>query len=436
MHYNEQAERSVIGAMILQPKNITRVNEFISKDDFYLPAHKHIYDAIMRLKDANEHIDVITVANKVKELGKLESIGGSAAITDIIARSEIGDTTIYAKIVQTESVKRDIQLLGMMIADDKQEEPGALLSKIEEHVYKLSRKGAKRKYQSLYEGIEGILSRFGADKAIGIQSNFKVFDKLTGGFRNSDMVIIGARPSMGKTSIMINFAYNVAKQGYSVGILSLEMTYDQIVDRFVALESKVSVSKIRQGIFDGYENERIKGIRAEASKLKLHIEDANGYKLHDVKSSARKMKDEEDIDILFIDYAQMIGGADGKDTVAQYTEIATGIKMLAKELNIPIVILSQLNRESDKTVSGIPRLGQLRDTGAWEQVADIVSFIHRFDYQKELKAAEASVVFGGPTIEMEANENKAALIIAKHRNGPTGEVPLRFVPELSAFEEV
>lgn len=428
-----EAEKSVLGGLMLDKNAIVRVADLLEVQDFYQPAHQKIYSAALELFSASEPIDILTITSRLKHKKELDDIGGSSYLTGLInAVPSTAHLGHYAKIVHQKKTLRDLLNASAEITEqvfDSADNAESLLDRIEQKIFSISQKSITSSYVFLketlgeaYERIEKI--NLGKEKLRGITSGFAEIDNYLSGFQPSDLVILGARPSMGKTSLMLDFARNGARSGSAVAIFSLEMSREQIIDRLIASESGVDLWKLRTGRLDDMEFSMIREALDKLSKMNIIIDDTPSPSILQIRSIARRLQIEHDLKLLVIDYVQLISTENFStdNMVQQFTEISHGLKSLARELDIPVLALSQLSRGVDQREVKIPRLSDLRETGSWEQDADVVMFIYRKDKDKLNPSPEEI--------------NTAEIIIAKHRNGPVGSVSLKFDPERACFKSI
>lgn len=427
------AEKSVLGALMLDKNAVLRVVDFLEERDFYVPAHQKIYQSIVELFEKNQPIDVLTVTTKLKDKNQIDSIGGPSYLTEIINTvPSAAHADHYGGIVKQKKVLRELLTTAARISEDvfqNQEDPDEMLDMIEQKIFAINQKSKTYAFTPISDHLKAAYERM--EKNLGMQglsgtsSGFKGLDNLLSGFQKSDMIILGARPSMGKTAVTLDMVRGAAKAGASVAMFSLEMSKEQLIDRLISTESGVPLWNLRSGrITDEMDFQMIQAALDRLSRMKIYIDDTPSPTTLQIRSMARKLKMEHDLDLVVIDYVQLIQPSrHSENSVQQFTEISHGIKGLARELNVPVLALSQLSRGVESRDDKTPRLSDLRETGSWEQDADIVMFIHRFNRDaKDLMSAE--------------EKNKSALIVSKHRNGPLGDIPLLWNPEKVSFTEV
>ncbi len=431
---NLDAEKSLLGAILIDREALNKVVDFLSADDFYSRPHQMIYDSMLSLFEKSEPIDLLSLSNKLEEKGYLSDVGGSSYLTSI-ANSVPSSAHIatYGKIVQRKKMLRDLITAAHEIGalgQQEDEDVESLLDSAERKIFSVSQKSLTHAFTplsgSLNEAIERI-SNQDSGMLRGHATKHRYLDNTLGGLQKSDLIVLAARPSVGKTAFAIDLALKIAEQDVSVGFFSMEMSMDQVVDRFIAARSGVSLWKLRTGKLshEGDDFLRITTACDELKKMPIFIDDASSPNILQMRATARRLQAEFGLGLLVVDYLQLMTSRRSYESpVQQVTEISRGLKGLAKELNIPIVAISQLSRAVEQREGHKPRLSDLRDSGSIEQDADVVMFIHREDKINYDKAKSDNKL------------NHAQLVIAKHRNGPTGEVEFRIDPESLRFMEV
>jgi len=434
---NIDAEKSLLGSFLIDREAINKVADFLRPADFYFRGHQLIYEAIMVLFDKREPIDLLSLSNKLEEMKLLEETGGIGYLTSLVnSVPTAAHVSSYAKIVQRKKMLRDlidaahhIITLGYTEEDDMDN----LLDEAEKKLFSVSQKSLTKNFlplgATLAEAIERITNQ-DAGVLRGQKTSYAALDNLLGGFQRSDLIVLAARPSVGKTALAINLALRVAQQNVPVGIFSMEMSTDQVVDRFIAAGSGVSLWKLRTGKLSHQDEKddflKITDTCDRLQTLPIFIDDTPSPNILQMRAMARRLQSEQgNLGLLIVDYLQLMASRKNYDSpVQQVTEISRGLKSLAKELNIPILAISQLSRAIEQREGHKPRLSDLRDSGSIEQDADLVMFIHREDKIDAERAKENNKL------------NIAQLLIAKHRNGPTGEIEFRVDPESLSFWEI
>ncbi|MCW1311468.1 MAG: replicative DNA helicase [Candidatus Aenigmatarchaeota archaeon] len=430
--HNIEVEEALIGSLLIDPEAIYKVIDILSPDDFYKPSHKIIYLAILNLFEKREAIDIITVTNRLKEIGELENIGGPGYLMELINKTpSVMNVVNYAKIIKDKKARRDLIQISQEIQNKAYEEeksPEELLDEIESKVFTIAEKVYPHELNPIssfleeaYQRIENLHTQ--ERKLRGVPTGFPLLDEYLGGFQKSDLIILASRPSLGKTAFALTIARNLAiNENIPVAIFSIEMSKDQVIDRLIAGEAGVSLWRLRTGklMYEGEINElaSISDALDKLNQAPIYIDDTPSLNTLQIRTMTRKLKHQiGDIGLIIIDYLQLLRSHKNYDSrVQEITEISRSLKDLARELNVPILAISQLSRAPEQRISQIPKLSDLRESGSLEQDADVVLFIHR---PKEVGQIIPS--------------NQADIIIAKQRNGPLGVVTLYFDPETTAF---
>lgn len=432
--HNVEAEESVLGAIMIDRDGIIKITDIITPADFYVPANALIYGAAISLFERHEPIDIVSLSNRLRENGTLERAGGAAYLTTLVERVPTSAHIVhYASLVNEKKILRSlIEASAEMteMAFNPQKDVPLIVDDAEQKIFAISQGSIRQKFvpikdelHAAYERIERLHRGEGVLRGVG--TGFHDIDQCLSGLQKSDMIVVGARPSLGKTSFALDIArYAAVKEGQSVGIFSLEMSREQVIDRLIAAESEVPLWKLRTGrLQDDMEFQMIQEGLDVLSKASIFIDDTASPTLLQMKSMARRLQLEHGLGLVIIDYLQLVQPRTNSDNmVQQVTEISHGIKALARELGVPVLALSQLSREVDKREVKMPRLSDLRESGSIEQDADIVMFIYRKDRDK---------------LNPDINEqNTAEIIIAKHRNGPLASVKLKFDTEKVSFRNL
>ena len=428
-----EAEESVLGALMLDPASIIKIADIITPSDFYKPQHQKIFEAALELYEKRGPIDILTLSSRLKEKNILEEIGGHSYLADLVNRvPTAAHIAQYAKIVKEKRTLRDLITAAFEIAQEafgNESDIENLLDNVEQKIFGISQKSYSHQFvllkDELIQAFERIEKLHKGEKTLrGITIGFESLDNYLSGFQRSDLIILGARPSFGKTALALDIARHAALKGHCVGLFSLEMSREQIVDRLIASQAKVPLWKLRTGrLTDEIEFEMIQEALDHLSRAPLFIDDTPSPNIMQMRTMARRLQAEHNLDLLIIDYLQLIQPrTQFESMVQQVTEISHSLKALARELTIPILAVSQLSRAVDQRETKIPRLSDLRESGSLEQDADVVLFIYRKDRDRpELPPEE---------------QNIAEIIIAKHRNGPLGTVKLKFDQEKVSFYEL
>jgi len=431
-------EEAVLGAMMLEQDAVTAVIDILKPEAFYKDSHQRIFSAIRRLFNKSEPVDIMTVTNELKSSGELEMVGGPYYITMLTSRiASSANVEYHSRILLQKHIQRELITISSEIIKDAFEDTTDvfdLLDRAEQNLFNVSESNLRRGVESLpgliKQAIDDIESAKNSETQLsGVSSGFMALDRITSGWQKSDLIILAARPAMGKTSFALTMARNIAVQfNKPVALFSLEMSAVQLVTRLISSESELSSSKLRKGDLADYEWEILHKKIDSLVNAKIFIDDTPALTIFELRAKCRRLKQQHDIQMVFIDYLQLMsGGGDAKGNREQeISTISRNLKALAKELNIPVLALSQLSRavENRPGASGKPILSDLRESGAIEQDADIVLFIYRPEYYK-MDAYDDGT----------STKNMADIIIAKHRNGPTGEVRLKFISNFAKFED-
>ncbi len=422
---NVAAEQALLGAIILKPDVMHDISVIVYPESFYADKHRAIFSAISQIFSKGDPIDIISITTKLKDMNELTRVGGASYITELIETvPAAGNAAYYADQVQAKSSLRGLIHAADDIAEIGYSDPESVdeaLDQAEKKIFMATQAPSSQKFRPIGTALAEAWERFEhltenpQDKR-GVSSGFHALDNVLAGFQKSDLIILAARPSMGKTTLALDIARNAAMlHGASVGFFSLEMSDQQLVDRMLAAESGVDSWKLRTGrLSNDQEYEQLQAAMEKLSKAPIHIIDQADMNIVKMKSAARRLKNEYGLDILIVDYLQLMSPtlSKGSDNmVQQITEISRSLKILAKELDIPVIALSQLSRAVEQR-GGKPRLSDLRDSGSIEQDADVVMFIHREDKMNRDKEAE--------------RPNIAEIMIEKHRNGAVGMAELYF----------
>lgn len=428
--HNIEAEKAVLGALLLNDEHLSKVSEIVQANDFYLPAHIKMFTAITEIANRMERLDIVTLQNELEKKGDLEVVGG---IMYLLSLQEdipaVGLVSQHATIIKEKSVLRSLInsatgiIAGCYNQDDQ--DINAVLDEAEKAIFKISNQRSDQNFIQLniwlkktFQHLSDIKSNTGG--LTGVSSGYTLLDKMTSGFQPSDLIILAARPSMGKTSLALNIAAHAAANGVTVGVFSLEMSAEQLTLRLLSTESSISHHNIRNATITSEEWVELTNCAAQMAQRKLFIDDTAGLDIMALRAKARQLKKQSGADFLVIDYLQLLhSGQRHENRHQEVSEISRSLKALAKELNIPILALSQLSRAVDSRMDKRPMLSDLRESGAIEQDADVIMFLYR------------DVVYNSDT----ENPASAELIVGKQRNGPTGIVPLTFLKELTKFED-
>ncbi|MBI2426371.1 MAG: replicative DNA helicase [Candidatus Kerfeldbacteria bacterium] len=433
--HNLEAEQAVLGSLLIDKEAMIRVADVVTPEDFYRETHAMILRAMLELYERREPIDVLSLSNRLEERAQLDAIGGRTYLMTLAnAVPTASNIFSYATIVQRKAtLRRLLHSASEMMekAYHEEEDIDVVLDQAEQSLFQVTQKYLKQNFIPLtsalteaFERIDEIHKEGG--KLRGIPTGFVDLDKKLGGLQKSDLIILASRPSMGKTSFALDIARNIAVQSKTpVGIFSLEMSKDQLVDRLLSSESKVDMWKMRTGELSDHgpynDFERIGHALGVLSEAPIFIDDSATSNIMEIRTKARRLQSEFGLGLLVIDYLQLMEGrTKTENRVQEVSEISRSLKALARELNIPIIALSQLSRAVEMNHPPIPKLSHLRESGSIEQDADVVMFIYREGYYKKDSM----------------RPNEADIIIAKHRNGPTGEISLIFQSEYVSFQNL
>ncbi len=437
-----EAEESLLGCLLIDKDAIIRVVDSILENDFYKTSHQTIFEAMRELYNNQEPIDIITLTNRLEEKGQLSQAGGRsylAKLSNTVATS--ANVTNYAAIIQKKATLRRLQQAAseiMGISFDEERDVDEVLDETEKKVFGVSRKYLKNAFVGIdnllneaFGRIDDLHKRGGALR--GLVTGFNDLDNLLAGLQKSDLIILAARPSVGKTSFALDIARQVAiKNKVGVGIFSLEMSKEQLVDRMLCAQANVSLWKMRTGNLSDSEDDndfvKISQAMGELAEAPIFIDDSGSLSIMEIRAKCRRLQMEKGLGLIVIDYLQLMEGRGkySENRVQEIGEISRGLKSIARELNIPVLALAQLSRAVEQSNPAIPKLSHLRDSGSIEQDADIVMFIYR-------KAADRN--FNSNDLPMD-ERYKAEIHIAKHRNGPTGQVNLFFDETTTSFKSL
>ena len=433
-----EAEEALLGAILVDPDSITKVVEILKPEYFYKTAHKYVYEAMLFLFNNNQRIDIVSVSDILNVNQHLEEVGGRAFINDLnfraITTANIG---YYAKIIVDKAIKRALISAGSEIITSGYEPTPVAesLELAESLIYDIASQRTKNDLVPInelviknYKKIEYRYNHRG--ELLGVSSGFYELDTFTNGFQKSDLIIIAARPSMGKTAFVLNIAQNVAVRGKKpVAIFSIEMSRDQLVQRMLCSEAEVETQRIRSGNMGMQDWDKLALASSELMEAPIYIDDTGGLTLTDLRAKCKRLvMSEKNLSLIIIDYLQLMESTSNEQRIQQISAISRGLKTLARELDVPIIALSQLSRNPDTRDDKRPVLSDLRESGAIEQDADIVMFIYRDEYYRKNEENDESEVPKAVT------KGEAEIIIAKQRNGPTGVVKLLFQGNITKFK--
>jgi replicative DNA helicase len=417
-----------LGGILLSGESANDVMDMLAPEDFYVPAHQSIFEAILALYNKNEPLDAVTVSEELRRRGDLEKIGGITYLTGLIDMVPgVSNIGYYASIVEEHGLRRSLIKAGSVVSElafHTEDEIAAVLDQAEHYIYSVAEKRASQGMFFLGPIITEIVGkvneRDGSDVVTGIPTGFKDLDRLLGGLHPSNLLVIAARPSMGKSTLALNIAAQVAVRGKTVAIFSLEMSKEELVQRMLCAEGGVDSRVIRTGT----DNDRVwEGITKAANKLfqaPIYVDDSSVVNVTDIRAKCRRVERSHGLDLVVVDYLQLMQGNARENRQQEIAEISRGLKNLAAELKVPIIAVSQLNRSAEQREDKRPRLSDLRESGALEQDADIVMFIYRDEYYRR-----------------DTDQKGVAEIqIAKHRSGETGIVNMTFQANYTRFRDI
>ncbi|RUS48811.1 replicative DNA helicase [Cohnella sp. AR92] len=426
---NLEAEQAVLGAILLETEALITSMERLKPEDFYSVAHQRIYEVMLDLNDDNEPLDLITLTAKLQDRAQLEEVGGVTYLAKLAhAVPTAANVEYYAQIVEEKSLLRRLIRTATQIVSNGyagEDEIGTLINDAEQRIMEISNRKSSSGFISIrdvlmevFDRVEFLYNHKGG--TTGIPSGFRDLDKMTAGFQRSDLIIVAARPSVGKTAFALNIAQNVAvRAGETVAIFSLEMSAAQLVQRMVCAESNVDAGRMRTGYLEGDDWEKLTMAIGALSEAQVYIDDTPGITVADIRAKCRRLKKEKNLGMILIDYLQLIQGRGkaGENRQQEVSEISRTLKQIARELEVPVIALSQLSRGVEQRQDKRPMMSDLRESGSIEQDADIVAFLYRDDYYNQ---------------DTE-KKNIIEIIIAKQRNGPVGTVELVFLKSFNKF---
>ena len=426
---NIEAEQAVIGAIFLEPSSLTMASEILIPEDFYRAAHQKIFNVMLKLGDEGKAVDLVTVTEELAAAKLIEDIGGVSYLSELAgAVPTAANIEYYARIVEEKSLLRRLIRTATNIATDgytREDEVETVLSEAEKSILEVAQRKNAGAFHDIkdvlvrtYDNIEEMHKRVG--EITGLETGFVELDRMTAGFQRNDLIIVGARPSVGKTAFALNIAQNVAKKtGENVAIFSLEMGAEQLVMRLLCAEGNIDAQRLRTGSLTEDDWGRLTMAMGSLSNTGIYIDDTPGVRVNDIRAKCRRLKQEHGLGMILIDYLQLIlgSGRSGENRQQEVSEISRSLKQLARELQVPVIALSQLSRGVEQRQDKRPMMSDIRESGSIEQDADIVAFLYRDDYYD--KESE--------------NKNIIEIIIAKQRNGPVGTVQLAFVKEYNKF---
>lgn len=428
---NIDAEKAVLSAILLNSDNMSLVVDMLTADDFYHTQHQIIYQALVDIVSENKKIDLVVLQDHLNARKTLEEIGGIVYLMELQEDiPSIGMINQHAKIIRDKSILRRLIHSSADIISDCYEhqssEIGSVLDTAEKKIFQVSNKISSQAFVQLNLLLKKTFKHLADVKSLrdgvtGVPTGFAQLDQMTSGFQRGDLVILAGRPSMGKTALALNMVLNAWRNGFSVGVFSLEMSSEQLVLRMLSSESGIPNQKIRNATISSDEWMELTNTAAKLADAKIFIDDAAALSIMELRAHARRLKTQHNIQMLVVDYLQLLhGGQRSENRTQEISMISRSLKALAKELNLPVIALSQLSRSLESRMDKRPLLSDLRESGAIEQDADLVSFVYR------------DVVYNPET----DNPELAEIIVGKQRNGPIGTVPVRFIGEVTKFEDL
>ncbi|WP_077616650.1 replicative DNA helicase [Caenibacillus caldisaponilyticus] len=428
--HNIEAEQAVLGAIFLEPSALTIASEHLVPEDFYRTAHQRIFSAMLDLSERGEPVDVVTVTSELHDRKWLEEVGGLDYLSELAnSTPTAANIEFYSGIVAEKSLLRRLIRAATKIVSDgytREDDIDDILNDAEKTILDVAQRKRTTDFRSIkdilveaYDNIETLHNRKG--EVTGIPTGFIELDRMTAGFQNNDLIIVAARPSVGKTAFALNIAQNVAtKTDHNVAIFSLEMGAMQLVMRMLCAEGNIDAQKLRTGKLNDEDWKKLAMAMGSLSNAGIYIDDTPAIRVSEIRAKCRRLKQEKGLGLVLIDYLQLIQGSSSRrneNRQQEVSEISRSLKALARELNVPIIALSQLSRSVESRQDKRPMMSDIRESGSIEQDADIVAFLYRDDYYD--KESE--------------KKNIIEIIIAKQRNGPVGTVELAFIKEYNKF---
>lgn len=428
-----EAEISILGALMLDPEAILKVADRLDPDDFYRPEHAQIYAAMKRLFEKRTPIDLVTLGEELEKAKKLDEVGGQAKLAGLVASvPTAANVTHHAQLVREKAVLRRLisaagNVAALAYAEDR--EASKVLDEAEQTFFRVTQQQLGSAFIPVRTVVDESFERLGMlsnqdGRIRGLPTGFRALDRVLGGLQPSDLIILAARPSMGKTAFVLNIAEHAAVQeGKVVGFFSLEMSKEQLVDRLLSSLGRVDSWKLRNGSLEEDDLSRLVDAQGQLAEANLYIDDTPMLSVTEVRAKARRLQAEHGLDLICIDYLQLMRGTSNSadNRVQEVSEISRGLKALAKELSVPVIALSQLSRAVESRNDKRPMLSDLRESGSIEQDADVVAFLYRDDYYNR---------------EKESHTNVVEVLVAKHRNGPTGDAKLSSQFQFSRFYDL
>jgi replicative DNA helicase len=429
--YSQEAEEATIGSVLTDPSSFPSVATLLEESDFFLIHHQQIWKAILNLAERGESLELLLVAEELKAHNLLDKVGGMSYLLQLVNSAPSAEhVEIYAQLVKRAAVRRRLMQAAndiLALAIDETRTLENVISEAEAKLFSVSDNQMKRPFVSMSQGLSEyynhITQIMARGDVVGVRSGFSDLDALLGGFQRSDLLVFAGRPGMGKTSFLLTVALNAARLGSRVAIFTMEMGVDQILQRLVAMESRINVQSLRLGRLTPQEMERFTEVIGRLSHLPIFIDDTPALNPFDLRTRARRLYHEYGLDLIIIDYMQLMNGGGNPremNRVQEISLISRKLKELARELNIPVISAAQLSRAVEQRADKRPVLSDLRESGSIEQDADIVMFLYRDEVYNEATDFP----------------NQAEIIVAKHRNGPTDTITLFFEKSLTKFMDI
>jgi replicative DNA helicase len=438
---NLEAEQSLLGALIIDKTSFDKIGDILHPDDFYKDAHRFVYEAMLSLYSKQEPIDLLTISNLLEEKNLMEKIGGRSYLANLSQAVPTSSHVVkYANIIKKKATLRRLQNVAMEISEiagNEEEDIDKLLDESEQRIFSVSQRFLQQTFTPIHSILGDTFDRIDdlhkhAGQLRGLPTGFKDLDNLLAGFQKSDLIILAARPSVGKTSFILDIVRHIGvKAKIPVGVFSLEMSKEQLVDRLLCAEADVDLWKMRTGRLSDREDDddfpRIGHAMGLLSEAPIFIDDTANLNIMEIRTKARRLKSEHGLGLIVIDYLQLMEARAGAESRVQaVAEITRALKGIARELDIPVVALSQLSRAVEMNKPAIPKLANLRESGSIEQDADVVMFIYRKAVDRNYREDELTA----------QEKHLAELHIAKHRNGPTGLIKLFFEGSKASFRSL
>lgn len=435
-----EVEMSVLGAMLIENDAVPKAIEVLKPESFYEKKNRVIFEAMSSLYEADEPIDTVSIYEELKKSGKVDEAGGAAYLGKLTQEiSSAANVDYHARIVLEKWILRQLITASMDIARNAYEgteDVFDLLDAAESKIFQISEEGIKESFKSMDKAVKEALELIEAIhskniSSFSVPSGFFELDEILGGFQKSDLIIIAARPSMGKTAFAMSAARNSAiEHNTPIGIFSLEMSTIQLATRLISAEARINAHNVRTGKFRAEEGAKISRTVHKLSKAPIYIDDTPGISILELRAKARRLKNEKNCGLIIVDYLQLVNPSNSMESrEREISSISRSLKALAKELNLPVIALSQLNRAVESRTDKRPMLSDLRESGSIEQDADVVLFLYRPEmYQIQ--------TFSSGDMQGESTEGIAEVIVGKQRNGPTGEVKLKFIKDYARFENL